>query len=91
VQAAKTTSVEPRYFDRELCWRQFNRRVVEEAGNRKYLLLERLRFLSISGSNLGEFFMVPIAGLQGKKELKIDELSIDGMKAGEQLESLRAE
>src|SRR5690349_16651270 len=59
------------YFNRELSWLEFNRRVLEEAHDRSVPLLERLKFLAIFESNLDEFYMVRVGGVQQKVQLGI--------------------
>src|ERR1700741_3144398 len=59
------------YFNRELSWLEFNRRVLEEAQSADVPLLERVKFLAIFESNLDEFFMVRVGGLQQKVQLGI--------------------
>ena len=77
-----------RFFNRELSWLEFNQRVLEHASDAKTPLMERLKFLAITSSNLDEFFMVRVGGLRLKLRKSKSSVEPSGLSTADQLESI---
>src|SRR6266853_5481074 len=89
---ARPSLSDPRYyFNRHESWLAFNRRVLEEAADSSNPLLERVKFLAITASNLDEFVEVRVAGLLQQAEQSRGEIGPDGLAPGELLPQLAAE
>ena len=77
------------FLNREISWLDFNRRVLELAQDKSFPLLERVKFLAIFSSNLDEFFMKRVGGLQRQRTANVGDLSNDGLTVQEQLDAIQ--
>lgn len=90
--AEKSKYLKPEYLEnRELSWLEFNKRILNEVVDKNNLLFERMKFLSITASNLDEFFMVRVASLMDMVHAGYKKTDIAGMTAKEQLEAILPE
>jgi polyphosphate kinase len=79
------------FFNRDLSWIEFNRRVLEEAINPELPVLERVKFISIFFSNLDEYYMIRVAGIKEQIAAKIIEPTIDGLTPHDEIKAIEAE
>ena len=79
---------ESSYFNRELSWLEFNQRVLDEACNPEVPLLERVKFLAITSSNLDEFYMVRVGGLQMLQNSQSTHVDPSGLTVTQQLNAI---
>jgi polyphosphate kinase len=78
------------YINRELSWLEFNQRVLAQAQDTRHPLLERIKFLAITGTNLDEFFMIRVATTMRRFRAGVEEVAPDGYTTGQQLEAMRS-
>src|ERR671937_1809562 len=91
VQTAHERFGDPKNFiNRELSWLEFNRRVLEEAQDQRQPLIERVKFLTISSSNLDEFFEIRVAGIKQQIESETSEVGPDGLSPTETFNRIQA-